>query len=179
MLDSVKHLAILARMSERPDGVAVSDDEAIARIQRSLESLMRLNASRGVYARQAAVAGVTISQPAYLLLRRLAEDGPLAMGELARRTHMDPGATARQVAQLEDDALVRRYPSREDGRVNLVKATPRGEAAGRRVARVRNGHMLETLEDWSPGERADFGRLLARFVDELRSRDFYPPPDDD
>src|SRR3954464_6760939 len=89
-------------------------------IQRHLELLLRMSASRRVYANQADAAGVAMSQPAYVLLRRISQDGPLPMGELARRTHMDAGATARQVGQLERDRLVRRYPNPDDRRVNLV-----------------------------------------------------------
>ena len=65
------------------------------RLQRSLERLLRLNASRRVHAKQAAAAGLAISQPGYLLLRRIQEHGPVSLGDLARMTEMDPAAAGR------------------------------------------------------------------------------------
>src|SRR5581483_7752424 len=61
-------------------------------VQRALETLFRLNASRKVHARQAAAAGVVVSQPGVTLLRRIDDAGPSSLGELARLTHMDPAA---------------------------------------------------------------------------------------
>ena len=81
------------------------DDDAI---ERALEQLLRLNASRKVHARQVAAAGVRISAPGLALLRRIQEEGPLSLGELARRTEMDPAATGRQIRALEDEGFVRR-----------------------------------------------------------------------
>jgi DNA-binding MarR family transcriptional regulator len=82
------------------------DDLAV--IQRSLETLFRLNASRGVHANVVDAAGVNLSQPGYTLLRRVDEDGPTPLGDLARAAHMDPAVASRQIRQLEDDGLVRR-----------------------------------------------------------------------
>lgn len=138
-------------------------------IQRALEQLLRLSASRRVYNAQASMAGVTVSQQAYVLLSRIQQDGPLAMGELARRTHMDPGATARQVAVLEAKGLVRRSPSPQDGRVSLVETTKSGEQERSRLAGVSNNHMVRVLSGWSERDQQSFARLLGKFVDDLRA----------
>lgn len=137
-------------------------------IQRALEQLLRLSASRRVYAAQARMAGVTVSQQAYVLLSRIQVDGPMAMGELARLTHMDPGATARQVAALEAKELVRRYPSPQDGRVSLVEVTAAGTSERERLAGVNNNHMVRVLSGWSERDQKSFARLLGKFVDDLR-----------
>jgi DNA-binding MarR family transcriptional regulator len=150
----------------------VPASESVQQIQRHLELLLRMSSSRRVYAKQAEAADVEIAQPAYVLLRRIRQDGPLAMGELARRTHMDPGATARQVGQLERDGLVRRYPSPDDGRVSLVVVTPRGERVHQRVARVLHSHMVGVLAGWPEPDRRDFARLMARFVEDLRASEY-------
>ena len=115
------------------------------------------------------MAGVPVSQQAYVLLRRIQQDGPLAMGELARRTHMDPGATARQIAALETKDLVRRYPSPEDGRVSLVEVTSAGEAVRSKLAGVSDQHMVRVLSGWSERDQKSFARLLGKFVDDLRA----------
>jgi len=150
----------------------MAQPDSVQQIQRHLELLLRMSSSRRVYAKQAEAAGVAVSQPAYVLLRRIGRDGPMPMGELARLTHMDPGAAARQVGQLERDGLVRRYPSPDDGRVSLVVVTPYGERVHRRIARVMNSHMVGVLAGWPDRERSEFARLFGRFVEDLRDSEY-------
>jgi DNA-binding MarR family transcriptional regulator len=138
-------------------------------IERALEMLFRLNASRKVHARQVAAAGVRISPPGLTLLRRIQEEGPLSLGELARRTEMDPAATGRQIRQLEEAGFVRRGPSADDGRVTEVRVTPRGRDARRRIGEVIGSHMEGVIAAWSAPDRAELARLLTRLVDDLRS----------
>jgi DNA-binding MarR family transcriptional regulator len=138
-------------------------------IERALETLFRLNASRKVHARLSNAAGVVISQPGYVLLRRIHEDGPLSLGELAKLTEMDPAATGRQVRQLESDGLVQRGPSSADGRVTFVRVTPKGRDVRRRINEVMYRHMEDVLEAWSSTDRAALARLLVRLVDDLRT----------
>ena len=135
----------------------------------ALEQLLRLNASRNVHNRRAAAAGVAISQPGFALLRRLGEDGPLPLGELARRTDMDTGATSRQVRQLEQDGLVVKRTDAGDARVTVVQVTPAGTAVRRRLATVGTRHMEDVLDRWSATDRTRLATLLSRFVDDLRS----------
>jgi DNA-binding MarR family transcriptional regulator len=145
------------------------DDDAI---ERALEQLLRLNASRKVHARQVAAAGVRISAPGLTLLRRIQEEGPLPLGELARRTEMDPAATGRQIRALEDEGFVQRDPSAEDGRVTVVRVTPAGREARRRIGEVVGSHMEGVLATWSDSDRSDLARLLTRLVDDLRSAQY-------
>ena len=145
------------------------DDDAI---ERALEQLLRLNASRKVHARQVAAAGVRISAPGLTLLRRVQEEGPLPLGELARRTEMDPAATGRQIRALEDEGFVQRDPSAEDGRVTVVRVTPAGREARRRIGEVVGSHMEGVLATWSDSDRSDLARLLTRLVDDLRSAQY-------
>src|SRR5450631_3151911 len=143
-----------------------------AGIEVAIDHLLRLNASRKVHARRAAAIGVVISQPGLLLLRRLDEHGELSMGELARLTAMDPAAAGRQVRQLEQDGLVVRSRSTEDGRVVTVDVTPRGTEVRRRLSSVGDRHMADVLSTWSTGDRAQLSTLLRRFVDGLRETPF-------
>ena len=138
-------------------------------VERALERLLRLSASRKVHARQAAAARVSVSQPGLVLLRRLQEEGPMSLGELARMTDMDPGATGRQVRQLEEDGLVAKATSPDDGRVTLVRVTPKGADVRRRLAEVGGRHMEDVLGTWSSRDRVALARLLDRLVHDLRS----------
>jgi DNA-binding MarR family transcriptional regulator len=143
-------------------------------INRALERLLRLNGSRKVHARQAAAAGVVVSPPGYVLLRRIAEAGPLPLGELSVLADMDPGATSRQVRALEDEGLVERRPGDGDGRVTVVRATPAGNRVRSRMNEVGSRHMADVLDDWSAADRAELARLLPRLVEDLRSVHYRP-----
>jgi DNA-binding MarR family transcriptional regulator len=153
-------------------------DEAHVEIARALEMLFRLNASRRVHARQAAAAGTAISPPGFVLLRRLDEAGEMSLGELSRLSEMDPAVTGRQIRQLEHDGLVTRATSRADGRVTVVRVTPRGRDVRRRIAKVVDTHMEDALSSWRAADRATLARLLARFVDDLRSVHYRAPADE-
>jgi len=147
----------------------MDEPDAFIAIEQALEQLLRLNASRKVHTRRAAAAGVAISKPGLLLLRRLQEEGALSIGDLARRTEMDPAATGRQIRLLEEDGLVTRTRGSKDGRVVAVQVTPRGAEARRRIGMVGERHMEDVLEGWSLADRRRFASLLPRFVDGLRT----------
>jgi DNA-binding MarR family transcriptional regulator len=150
-------------------------DTDLARTQRALEQLDRLRASRNGHAGLATAAGVDLSRPAYALLRRIEEQGPLALGELARATGMDAASTGRQVRKLEELGFVVRVPSSDDARVVFVEATPDGVRARRRVADVLDGHLRDVLDRWSASDRRALGDLLQRLVDDFRATQFRNP----
>ena len=145
-------------------------------IERALEQLFRLNASRKVHNRRAAAAGAVISQPGFQLLRRMHEDEGLQIGELARLTDMDPSAAGRQVAQLVEDGLVTREKASNDGRAVVVRVTPRGAAVRRSVGVVGERHMSDVLSGWSAADRRRLAQLLPRLVEGLRTVSYRPEP---
>lgn len=145
------------------------DPEGLDAVTRPLVELFRLGASRKVHARQAAVAGVAVSQPGLVLLGRLLDAGPLPLTELAAHADMDPGAASRQVKALEADGLVARRARPGDGRVSEIVLTEGGRRARRAVAAVQDRHMADVLAGWSPADRAAFATLLDRFVTDLRA----------
>lgn len=138
-------------------------------IERALEQLFRLNASRKVHSRRAAAAGVVVSQPGFLLLRRIQQEDGLQIGELARLTDMDPAATGRQVAHLEEEGLVIRERMSGDGRAVMVRVTPRGAEVRRSLSLVAERHMSDVLSGWSAGDRTRLAQLLPRLVEGMRS----------
>lgn len=150
-----------------PTGAA--DLEAL---QRSLGSLLRLHASRRVFAERSAAAGVAISQPGFALLSQADEGEAVTLGDLGRGTHMDPSAVGRQVRQLEEAGLLARSTDPDDRRVTRVRATPRGRAVRRRLADAGRAHVAEALSEWSVHDRHELARLLERFVHDLRAHRF-------
>lgn len=147
----------------------------VAAIQRGLEQLDRLRASRNGHAGLTAAAGIDLSRPAYALLRRIDEHGPATLGDLARAAGMDAASTGRQVRRLEELGLVERAPDAADGRVITVTITPAGRDARRRIAEVLEAHLRDTLGRWSEADRRQLGELLTRLVDDFREIQFRDP----
>jgi DNA-binding MarR family transcriptional regulator len=152
--------------------MAAEPDEDLDQITRSVGELLRLNASRKVHDHRGDAAHVEISPPGWALLRRIVEEGPRSLGALAELTNMDPAATGRQIRQLEDDGLVARSTSADDGRVTVVSATPGGEEASKRIRAVGQQHLADALASWSDEDRAELARLFSRFVADLRPTRF-------
>jgi DNA-binding MarR family transcriptional regulator len=144
----------------------------LAAIQRGLEQLDRLRASRNGHAGLTAAAGIDLSRPAYALLRRIDEHGPATLGDLGRAAGMDAASTGRQVRRLEELGYVERAPDAADGRVITVSITPSGRDARRRIAEVLEAHLRDALARWSPSDRRTLGELLARLVDDFRDIQF-------
>jgi DNA-binding MarR family transcriptional regulator len=157
-------------------GTRTRADRDFDDVQRALETLLRLHASRTVHSKVLEAAGASVSRPGYNLLRSIDEDGPRPLGDLARATHMDPAVASRQIRQLEDDGLVRRSVDAADARVTLVQVTKRGRDVRRRISEVLERHMLDVLESWSPADRRRLSELLGRLVDDLRAVRYRPPP---
>lgn len=138
--------------------------DSLNSINRTLARIMRLSGSRSMFARQAAAADVPLSQPAYMLLRVLVDDGSLPVGTLARKAHMDVGMATRQVKSLVEAGLVTRDLDPADGRVSLVAASSDGERAARALQDVRRDHLERALSGWSVADLDAFDRHLVRFL---------------
>jgi DNA-binding MarR family transcriptional regulator len=147
----------------------------VGAIQRGLERLDRLRASRNGHAGLTAAAGVDLSRPAYALLRRIDEHGPATLGELGRAAGMDAASTGRQVRRLEELGYVERSPDASDGRVVTVSITPAGRDARQRIAEVLEAHLRDALSRWSESDRRALGELLTRLVDDFRDIQFRNP----
>ena len=144
----------------------------VGAIQRGLEQLDRLRASRNGHAGLTAAAGIDLSRPVYALLRRIDEDGPATLGDLSRAAGMDAASTGRQVRRLEELGYVERAPDESDGRVVTVSITDAGRDARLRIADVLEAHLRDTLGRWSEADRHLLGELLTRLVDDFRDIQF-------
>ncbi len=140
--------------------------DSLDSISRTLAQVMRLSGSRSMFARQAAAAGVVLTQPSYVLLRLLIDVGPLAMGALARAAHMDVGMATRQVSSLVDAKLVTREPDPVDARVSLVAVTEKGRQVAGSLQDVRRRHLQRALSGWRAAELAEFDGMLRRFLED-------------
>jgi DNA-binding MarR family transcriptional regulator len=147
----------------------VSETDPVLALSAATETLLRRSTSRRVHELQTAAAGVAISRPGLVLLRRLAQRGPCPLGDLARETHMDPSAVGRQVAALERSGFVARNRDDADGRVTIARVTDVGTAALQRLIAVGDGHIADAIAGWGDHERHEFARMFQRFVEDLRA----------
>ncbi|GAA0227243.1 MarR family transcriptional regulator [Actinomadura nitritigenes] len=95
-------------------------------------------------------------------------DGPgqeMSVGLVATRLGVDASRGSRIVAEAVKSGYVRRVASQEDGRRIHLELTPAGRSVVAATRRTRQEHFAKAMRDWSDGERAEFARLLARFVD--------------
>ena len=102
--------------------------------------------------------------------------GPLAVNELARRTHVDKGWISRSIASLEKRGLVLRATHPTDSRASLVSLTQDGEAlvsSFAPVAAARNRRLLAGLDE--DEVRRIFDALFLRAEDILMNPDLSGP----
>ena len=142
--------------------------DSVDSISATLARIVRLSVSRSAFARQSSAADTELSQPSYILLRVLIDEGSLPTGRLARMAHMDVGMATRRVQALVDAGLVTRRPDPRDGRVSVIDTTVEGERAAGALHEVRRDHLARALSDWSVAELQQFDRLLTKFLEDTR-----------
>jgi DNA-binding MarR family transcriptional regulator len=108
-----------------------------------------------------------LERPAYVLLSRVAVDGPFRLSALATDVSLDLSTVSRQVAALENAGLVRRRPDESDRRASLVEVTD----VGLEVFAENRDRWLAIWEallaDWTPHERQEFAALFTRLNESL------------
>lgn len=142
--------------------------DSVDSISATLARIVRLSASRSAFARQASAADTELSQPSYILLRVLIDEGPQPMGRLASMAHMDVGMATRRVQALVDAGLAARRADPSDGRVSVIEATAPGERAAGALHEVRRNHLTRALSEWSAADLHQLDRLLKRFLNDTQ-----------
>ena len=101
----------------------------------------------------------------FAVLVALDDQGPASQAALGRRLSIDRSDMVAVVNDLERDRLVARARDKRDRRRNLVRLTPAGADALKRLdARVQEA-QASLLEPLSADERRELRRLLARVVE--------------
>jgi DNA-binding MarR family transcriptional regulator len=106
------------------------------------------------------------------ILVQLGGREPLAVNEIARRTHVDKGWISRSLLGLERRGLVARKPHPSDTRASLAFLTPKGEelvASFAPIAMARNRRLLAGLNE------AEVYRVLDGLL--VRAEDILEHPD--
>ena len=150
-------------MTQTLDAAAPVADELLADsadIASAVVDLMRQ--LHGIKARLA--TGPEADHSPLFLLVKLAHTGPLRASSLAERVGADPSTVSRQVASLVKAGFVRREADPNDGRACLLVPTDLGLAKVEEYKDRQAVAMAPIVGEWSGQERADFLRLLRKYV---------------
>ena len=115
--------------------------------------------------------GVPLERPGLTVLITLRMAGqPLRVGEIAARMQVVGPHVTRLLHDLERTGLVQRVTDPTDQRARLIELTGSGAAAAGRYLEAVLGWFTGAIADWPEEDQQTFGRLLGRFVDDLRAR---------
>lgn len=125
--------------------------------------------SRAVTRRYATLLGeVGLTYPQYLCLLALWDaDGPVGVGELGTRLHLDSGTVTPLLKRLEAAGLVTRARDVEDERRVLVTVTESGWEMRTRVADVP-ARLVEGMS-MAPDDARTLRRLLDHVLEQLEA----------
>lgn len=142
-------------------------EEALDRLESEVATLFRR--ARHVLAVRAAQVHPGLHGASYLVLRWVAEHGPVRAGAIAEEFCVDKASVSRMVQSLTDMGLVTREPDPADGRASLVSATEEARTTLGRVDAVRREHFMGQMSDWTTEQLEGFGELFARYNETIES----------
>jgi DNA-binding MarR family transcriptional regulator len=137
-------------------------DKQLAAIEQAMVAIGRRQSRRALARLRAAAA------PELDVLDVLeSATGPVTVSTVARALAVDQPRASRLVTAAVAAGLVRREADQADGRRTLLAMTEAGRAAVAEMHRGRQASFAAAMADWSAEERAEFARLLTRFVGAL------------
>ncbi len=130
-----------------------------------LIALARRRSLRDPVAASCDALGLTAPQTHALLW--LGHDGPLTMGELARRISVTEKTVTGIVDRLERDGFLHRERDAADRRVVRARATGRGAAASRTIEAGVTDGLARLLAMLDPEDRRALVGILTRLTERL------------
>jgi DNA-binding MarR family transcriptional regulator len=104
------------------------------------------------------------------VLSRVRELQPVRVSDVAQHMDYERSTVSRHVAELTELGLVERAANPDDGRVVILRLTPKGQRLIDRVYDAWLALLADSTADWSPADRKTFLRLLTRFDGSLAER---------
>jgi DNA-binding MarR family transcriptional regulator len=135
-------------------------DEAAGRVERELTTLIQ-RALRGPLLDDG--TGRLLERPAYAVLARLHDDGPMRLAALATLLGLDPSTVSRQVQGLTEAGLISRRADPDDRRAARLELTEAGRTRLLATRDHRSRLLHGLLEVWPAEDREAFADLLERF----------------
>ncbi|MBM7770849.1 DNA-binding MarR family transcriptional regulator [Actinokineospora baliensis] len=108
-----------------------------------------------------------LDSASYALLVHLSGIAPVRAADVVELTGLDKSTVSRQIARLEELALIERVADPSDGRARLVQLTDTGAARLAEVRADRRVRLRATLSDWPTEDIEEFSRLLGRLNSDL------------
>jgi DNA-binding MarR family transcriptional regulator len=147
----------------------MSDDEALAGIERAMVALRRGIGRRALGARVMRELGPGVDLQAIGVVDAVEqgpgrEGGEVTVGLVGERMGIDPSRASRVVASALRAGYVVRVPSQADGRRAHLQLTDAGTALAESVHALRRRAFDEAMAGWTDDDRREFARLLTRFV---------------
>ena len=99
---------------------------------------------------------------------------PATVSAVAAALGIGQPRASKLVAAAVDSGLVRREADQDDGRRALLVLTRAGRVRCERVHEFRRSVFSAAMSDWTDDDRAQFARLLTRFVAGLGGRTELP-----
>jgi DNA-binding MarR family transcriptional regulator len=161
-------------MDGKASAVAVAEatrGDSIAEIQSALHSLARSLKRGTLHEFLLAQANVDADQAGLAVLHVLHLAGrSLRLTDLAEQLSIDAPAVTRKVQQLERSGLVSRTADQLDARAARVQLTAAGRRTISKFMAARRIWLEGLIADWSPGDKAEFARLLDRFAGAIHAQ---------
>lgn len=113
-------------------------------------------------------AGLDITIEQWSILYHLWKEDGLSQQELCNRTFRDKPSITRLVDNLERQNLVKRVPSKEDRRINMVYLTDTAQALQETTIQLANQTMEEALVDVNKTDIEVTKKVLQQVYDNLK-----------
>ncbi|HZZ11636.1 MAG TPA: MarR family transcriptional regulator [Paraburkholderia sp.] len=145
--------------------------DAIVKIERAMHQIVRDLGSRnlGRKAERQLDNLVGLSHVAVVDALTASAEGAAAatVGRIAKKIDVDPSRASRMVQAFIKAGYARRVALQSDARHVQVELTDQGRKFARSIADLRLNYFKAHLKRWSPKERDDFARLLAKFAGDM------------
>ncbi|WP_227979172.1 MarR family winged helix-turn-helix transcriptional regulator [Nocardia spumae] len=147
----------------------MGDEAAVAAIERAMVAIRRSQTRRALKRLATATSDPAIDPTTFGVLDAVEDrEDAATVGEIAQALDIDQPRASRLVARAVADGLLRREADQYDARRVLLRLTPAARAALDSAHQARRSVFAHTTAEWEAGERAEFARLLTKFVADHR-----------
>jgi len=134
-------------------------------IAQALGVLLQRRFRSGLYASLTDGVHDAVDAAAYPVLSGVARLGPVSAAALGTQIGLDRSVVSRRAAALVTAGLLTTTADPDDARATLLSLT----SEGRRVVKALRMRLVAAIDahlaDWPEGQRRDFARLFAKFVE--------------
>ncbi|GEL17793.1 MarR family winged helix-turn-helix transcriptional regulator [Pseudonocardia asaccharolytica] len=137
--------------------------DAIDQVEAAMIAVRRRQ-TRRTLAREAGAADDTVQQVLDTIEEAEQAGRSLGVTALAAALGVDQPRASKLAAGAVAAGFVRREAEQHDGRRSRLMLTEMGRERLAAVHRHRRSRFAAAMDGWTPAERAEFARLLTRFV---------------